>query len=617
MPLTRVLGVCNMDQAKGGADLSVCYSCPGGQHSGRGATKCIKDADKPPPATIHTPTISITKIHPNGQQYPARVLSGYAKLFSFIAKKDTSYLLDTELQDTAASLPDSIMRLYDTDLTTVLAENDDDPRQGQGRDSYIQWTCPHNGKFYISVSGVKGVSGTFTLSVKAEDGVHGGASGNPCKGGNTMSEAEATIDFTPDGDYKDDELCKWNIQCPKRSDKVSLVVSALDTESQYDWVTLYDDQRTKHTKKDRPLATMSGALSDLPQTHFVSKGPMMTVQFDSDGTVGKGGFIAKYKCGPAPPPAPKKPHGTRPPPPAVKILPKHHGSACVSTGSCENLKHKYGGWPVSNTGKTGGVCGESDNGFALGLRSCFGDDDKEIDGWSHAEYICFEAGARLCTASVWSADACSKHGWHVSVKGKQARCSKDRSNIAVRCCADIAKHQRHHAKCDPFANTHRNKCSSALTCADLRSRGGRGSWPSGRGDSAVCGESDDWGTGPSKCYGKKQDHIGWKQARQICGRAGARLCTIEELEADETRNTGCSHDSAMIWSADSIGCPSGQHVVVKGSSALSEFKEVPCRKDTAGAAVRCCADTIATRPCKYSKKSTWLLFNTLRQNGLH
>jgi hypothetical protein len=58
-------------------------------------------------------------------------------------------------------------------------------------------------------------------------------------------------------------------------------------------------------------------------------------------------------------------------------------------------------------------------------------------------------------------------------------------------------------------------------------------------------------------------------------------------------------------------------VVVKGSSALSEFKEVPCRKDTAGAAVRCCADTIATRPCKYSKKSTWLLFNTLRQNGLH
>ena len=30
----------------------------------------------------------------------------------------------------------------------------------------------------------------------------------------------------------------------------------------------------------------------------------------------------------------------------------------------------------------------------------------------------------------------------------------------------------------------------------------------------------------------------WEEARAICTGAGARLCTVEELEADETAGTG-------------------------------------------------------------------------------
>ena len=35
---------------------------------------------------------------------------------------------------------------------------------------------------------------------------------------------------------------------------------------------------------------------------------------------------------------------------------------------------------------------------------------------------------------------------------------------------------------------------------------------------------------------------GWGHAATICTAIGARLCTVAELQADETRCTGCQHD---------------------------------------------------------------------------
>jgi len=40
------------------------------------------------------------------------------------------------------------------------------------------------------------------------------------------------------------------------------------------------------------------------------------------------------------------------------------------------------------------------------------------------------------------------------------------------------------------------------------------------------------------------------EAEAICIKAGARLCTKDELEADCTAGTGCGHDRDLIWSSD-------------------------------------------------------------------
>ena len=87
-------------------------------------------------------------------------------------------------------------------------------------------------------------------------------------------------------------------------------------------------------------------------------------------------------------------------------------------------------------------------------------------------------------------------------------------------------------------------------------------------------------------------------AERTCIGGGARLCTVEEVEADETRGTGCQHDNAMIWTVDDIGCADGQHVVVVGSTANAR-REAECRDDAGNEdeAVRCCADAEVGTAC--------------------
>lgn len=74
-------------------------------------------------------------------------------------------------------------------------------------------------------------------------------------------------------------------------------------------------------------------------------------------------------------------------------------------------------------------------------------------------------------------------------------------------------------------------------CADL-------GWNSeAYGDPAVCGETDaDVLTG-GDCSGE----VSFDEARALCQHAGARLCTSDELIADEARGTGCHYDEAFVW----------------------------------------------------------------------
>ena len=66
------------------------------------------------------------------------------------------------------------------------------------------------------------------------------------------------------------------------------------------------------------------------------------------------------------------------------------------------------------------------------------------------------------------------------------------------------------------------------------------------------------------CYGQTgKTPINFAKALSICSHVGARLCTVEELKANEAQGTGCMHDNAKVWTSDNM-CPGG-HATVQGA----------------------------------------------------
>lgn len=177
------------------------------------------------------------------------------------------------------------------DQQTTIAENDDDERATGMLDSYIEWTCPTTGTYFISVYGYAGATGTISLTVSEAE-----TQDDPCSGQSEMLEREAVISFTPRGGTEDNQLCAWRINC--RHGVATLSFRRFDTEEGYDYVNLYDGRDTQAEQ----LAHLSGAMNSLEQLSYTSSGPMMVVQFESDISIGAEGFEASYVCGTAPPP---------------------------------------------------------------------------------------------------------------------------------------------------------------------------------------------------------------------------------------------------------------------------------------------------------------------------
>ena len=117
---------------------------------------------------------------------------------------------------------------------------------------------------------------------------------------------------------------------------------------------------------------------------------------------------------------------------------------------------------------------------------------------------------------------------------------------------------------------------SASTCLDL-------GWTNAAiyGSTSVCGETDDNLGG---CSG----WMTWREATSFCEDAGARLCTLEELEARETRSTGCSYDKDLSWSSTS--CP-GNGYSLASSAATGAAPSCSPTESTVGRG-RCCADMV-------------------------
>eukprot|EP01051_Picozoa_sp_SAG22_P004210 SAG22_NODE_220_length_14862_cov_73.769424_1_plen_1257_part_10 len=157
-------------------------------------------------------------------------------------------------------------------------------------------------------------------------------------------------------------------------------------------------------------------------------------------------------------------------------------------------------------------------------------------------------------------------------------------------------------------------CSSRWTCQQL-GEAYLGAWrnPAGRGSAEVCGESDAGfydADGAEQCFGGllptgagEVGADGWGHAQTICFAMGARLCSTEELQADETRGSGCNHDAEWVWAAEQ--CPGGHLVAAGGSHTTPPPCEVAgacgtqCSSDDTPHAIRCCADTDTSvaEPC--------------------
>ena len=103
-----------------------------------------------------------------------------------------------------------------------------------------------------------------------------------------------------------------------------------------------------------------------------------------------------------------------------------------------------------------------------------------------------------------------------------------------------------------FINEAGGSFGSAKTCSQL-GWSNAGSY----GSSAVCGETD------ASPLGGCSDTRTYAQAKAFCEDAGARLCTVGEVSANEPAGTGCGYDSQRIWTSSSDGCPTGQHLIAR------------------------------------------------------
>eukprot|EP00045_Choanoeca_perplexa_P017655 m.261284 g.261284 ORF g.261284 m.261284 type:complete len:2833 (+) comp17596_c0_seq5:884-9382(+) len=259
----------------------------------------------------------------------------------------------------------------------------------------------------------------------------------------------------------------------------------------------------------------------------------------------------------------------------------------TSKRSCQDL-----GWVGSPDSKRLDVCAAATDPIT---GKCFTDAIQgEAMTYSQAEATCSKLGARLCTiyelrrgeatstgcnvdaTFAWSATECGRCGneaysaYRVHPAGEQ--CVDHYKTAAVRCCAD--------------ASTAEAQLTglSSRTCGEL-------GWSPSRTEfdtfGHVCAASAVSSTdGEASCPTAATP---FAVAEQYCASLGARLCSAEEVEAEETRGSGCGFDLKRIWTRSP--CENGFYTMPGASYATTIKKE--CTASSDAAFVRCCADEIA------------------------
>lgn len=209
-----------------------------------------------------------------------------------------------QLEVTLGSLSDSVLELYAPNGRDMLVENDD---YGGALSSYIEWTCPNDGDYFVVVRGWQDrgsdggppSTGSFTLAVTTDGGSAGGSGGDPCNGGINLNVPSAVISYQPRGQYENNANCVWAITCPNRGDVPSFTFTALDTENGFDYVAI-EDGNALTAGSANMIDQVSGSLQSLQRVSYTSGSPSMTIAFSTDGSVTGVGFEGSYACGSPP-----------------------------------------------------------------------------------------------------------------------------------------------------------------------------------------------------------------------------------------------------------------------------------------------------------------------------
>jgi hypothetical protein len=117
------------------------------------------DVDAANPVRIEVPSST------NGEL----VRSGDADWFVFAAVAGTVYRVETELE----TLPDSYLRLIDSDQQTQIAADDN---SGAGQASRIIWQAETGGDHYLQVTGVNNQTGSYRVAITTTSDDHGNRS---------------------------------------------------------------------------------------------------------------------------------------------------------------------------------------------------------------------------------------------------------------------------------------------------------------------------------------------------------------------------------------------------------------------------------------------------------
>ena len=289
-----------------GCTTEPCSSCICEQgYEGDGHVCSPSPPPPAPPAPGNLATATPTPVNIAGRPVDGEITDG-ADIYSFTATSGNVYQIIVEL----GTCTDTVVEIWASDRSTYVDSNDD---SNGGLGSELDWSAQQSGTYFIAVRGYADRNtGTYTLSV-LEQGAGGGACGTDQNGqpnSLTLRDGSGQIDFTDDT-YQDGQSCQWLINCPGRGADASLRFSSFATETNYDFVDIYDGR----TSTADSLAHISGSMDDgtggwadgaNPQavTNYHASTDKMLVVFTSDQSVRGGGFTFTYECGSSPPSPP-------------------------------------------------------------------------------------------------------------------------------------------------------------------------------------------------------------------------------------------------------------------------------------------------------------------------